>query len=80
MGWPSGAHDIPVMLHFFAETLPFVIFAAIGIFALADPDSPRRTPAAATVPRPRRFCGYVEGEGLVMADPDGKLFPGRAIK
>jgi hypothetical protein len=66
-------HDKTVMLHFFAETLPFVIFAAIAIFAVADKGSPRRGPEMANVPRPRRFSGYVEGEGLVMTDPDGKL-------
>jgi len=61
------------MLHFIAEMLPFVIFAAIGIFAAADKGSPRRASVRANAPRSRRFSGYVEGEGLVMTDPDGKL-------
>jgi len=63
------------MLHFLTETLPFVIFAAIGIAVLAEPDSRRQANAAGNVPRSRTFCGYVDGEGLVVADPDGKLVP-----
>ena len=68
-------HDIPVMLHFLTETLPFAIFAAIGIAVLAEPDSRRLANAAENGPRPRRFCGYVDGGTLVLADPDGKLVP-----
>jgi len=63
------------MLHFFTETLPFAIFAAIGIAVLAEPDSRCQANAAEKVPRPRRFCGYVDGVTLVLADPDGKLVP-----
>jgi hypothetical protein len=72
-------HDVYVMLQFISETLPFVVFAAIGILVLADVDV-RPVPVKGNTLRSKRFCGYVDGDGLVLIDPDGKVVPHRPIK
>ena len=54
------------------ELLPFAVFLGMGIFAVTDR---RAQPTAKKAPRAQRFCGYLDGEVLVMADPDGTPVP-----
>jgi hypothetical protein len=60
------------MLQLVLEMLPFAVFVGIGIFAVAEPRSPRQI---AKTPRSQRFCGYLDGESLLMVDPDGRPVP-----
>ena len=60
------------MLQLVLELLPFVVFLGIGIFAVTEPRSQRTIKKAR---RPQRFCGYLDGESLLMVDPDGTPVP-----
>jgi hypothetical protein len=60
------------MLQLLLELLPFAVFLGMGIFAVTEQRTPQRVKKA---PRAQRFCGYLDGESLVMADPDGTLVP-----
>lgn len=60
------------MSQLMVELLPFAVFVLMGVFAVTEPRT-RRTMKKA--PRAQRFCVYLDGESLLMVDPDGTPVP-----
>ncbi len=57
------------------ELAMFAAFVAMGILRLYALTPPDKSLGAAAVPRRHAFCGFDDGEGPALTDPDGTPVP-----